>query len=91
MNVKTVHMKDLFARNDDLYASAMIIAKRAKQIIDDRVVPIDDNEEVEDSGDFDQPIIIIDEDKPEAIALQEFIDGKLDWRASNVDIEDENE
>ena len=45
----------------------------------------DDNEEIEDSGDFDRPITIIDEEKPEAIALQEFIDGKLDWRESDVD------
>ena len=84
MNVKTVHMKDLFKRNDDLYCSAMIIAKRAKQIIDDRVIPIEENEDVEDSSEFDQPIVILNEEKPEAIALQEFIDGKLDWRESDV-------
>ena len=87
MNVKTVHMKDIFKQNDDLYISAMIIAKRAKQIIDDRVVPIDENEDVEDSMEFDQPIISIDEEKPEAIALNEFIEGKLDWRI--IDVEDE--
>jgi len=85
MNVKTVHMKDLFKRNDDLYCSAMIIAKRAKQIIDDRVIPIDENEDVEDSSEFDQPIVIFNEEKPEAIALQEFIEGKLDWREIDVD------
>ncbi|MBI28472.1 MAG: hypothetical protein CMI95_01095 [Pelagibacteraceae bacterium] len=87
MNVKTVHMKDLFKQNDDLYTSAMIIAKRAKQIIDDRVVPIEENEEVEDSMEFDRPIISNYEEKPEAIALSEFIEGKLDWRTS--DVEDE--
>ena len=69
MNVKTVHMKDIFKQNDDLYTSAMIIAKRAKQIIDDRVVPIEENEEVEDSMEFDRPIISNYEEKPEAIAL----------------------
>jgi DNA-directed RNA polymerase subunit K/omega len=87
MNVKTVHMKDIFKQNDDLYTSAMIIAKRAKQIIDDRVVPIDENEEVEDSMEFEQPIITTYEEKPEAIALKEFIEGKLDWRI--IDVEDE--
>jgi len=87
MNVKTVHMKDIFKQNDDLYTSAMIVAKRAKQIIDERVVPIHENEEVEDSMEFDQPIITNYEEKPEAIALSEFIEGKLDWRTS--DAEDE--
>ena len=46
MNVKTVHMSDLFKQHDDLYTSVMIIAKRAKQIIDERVIPIDENEDV---------------------------------------------
>ena len=87
MNVKTIHMKDIFKQNDDLYTSAMIIAKRAKQIIDDRVVPIEENEEVEDSMEFDRTIISNYEEKPEAIALSEFIEGKLDWRTS--DVEDE--
>ena len=32
MNVKTIHMKDLFKQCDDLYTSVMIIAKRAKKI-----------------------------------------------------------
>ena len=84
MNVQTVHMKDIFEKNDDLYSSAMIIAKRAKQIIDDRVVLIDENEDVEDSIEFEKNIIVINEDKPEAIALQEFLDGKLEWRESDV-------
>ena len=91
MNVKTVHMRDLFEQNDDLYCSAMIIAKRAKQIIDDRVIPIEENEDVEDSRDFDQTIVVLNEEKPEAIALQEFIDGKLDWRKSNVNSNGDDE
>jgi len=42
MNVKTIHMSDLFSQCDDLYLASMIVAKRAKQIIDDRVIPIVD-------------------------------------------------
>ena len=79
MNVKTIHMKDLFKQCDDLYTSVMIIAKRAKKIIDDRVIPIDENEDVEDSIEFDQPIITTYVEKPEAVALDEFINGKLLW------------
>ena len=37
-------MSDLFKRSDDIYEAVMIVAKRAKQIIDDRVIPIDENE-----------------------------------------------
>ena len=91
MNVKTVHMSDLFKQNDDLYTSVMIVAKRAKQIIDERVIPIDENEDVEDSIEFEQPIISSFEEKPEAIALDEYINGKLEWRAIDEESQLEND
>ena len=87
MNVKTIHMSDLFKHCDDLYTSVMIVAKRAKQIIDQRVVPIDENEEVEDSIEFEKPIITTYLDKPESIALEEFLNGDLEWRGYNEDDE----
>jgi len=79
MNVKTVHLRDLFIKCEDIYTSVMIVAKRAKQIIDDRVIPIDENEEVEDSIEFEEPVISPYLDKPEALALEEFLDGELEW------------
>ena len=85
MNVKTIHMSDLFERCDDIYAAVMVVAKRAKQIIDDRVVPIDENEDVEDSIEFEAPIVTTFEDKPESIALDEFLNGKLQWRMPSED------
>ena len=90
MNVKTIHMKDIFEQCDDLYTSVMIIAKRAKKIIDDRVIPIDENEDVEDSIEFDQPINTSYEEKPEAIALDEFINGELIWHKAEQDVANEN-
>ena len=70
-------MSDIFERCDDIYAAVMVVAKRAKQIIDDRVVPIDENEDVEDSIEFEEPHIMTTyEDKAESIALDEFINGK---------------
>ena len=80
MNVKTIHMSDLYKRCDDIYAAVMIVAKRAKQIIDERVVPIDENEDVEDSIEFEEPIVTTYIDKPESIALEEFLNEELQWR-----------
>ena len=85
MNVKTIHLSDLFERCEDIYAAVMVVAKRAKQIIDDRVVPIDENEDVEDSIEFEAPIVTTFEDKPESIALDEFLNGKLQWRMPSED------
>ena len=92
MKVKTIHMSDLFERCEDIYAAVMVVAKRAKQIIDDRVVPIDENEDVEDSIEFETPIVTTYEDKAESIALNEFINGELQWRVSseNDHLEDES-
>ena len=56
MNVKTIHMSDLFKRCDDICLAVMIVSKRAKQIIDERVIPIDENDDVEDSLEFIEDI-----------------------------------
>ena len=85
MNVKTIHMSDLFKRCDDICEAVMVVAKRAKQIIDDRVIPIDENEDVEDSIEFEAPIVTIFEDKAESIALNEFLNGELQWRMPSED------
>ena len=91
MNVQTIHMSDLFEQCEDLYTSVMIVAKRSKQIIDERVVPIDENEEVEDSIEFEAPIVTTYVDKPESIALDEFLNGELEWRTYDEDDESSNE
>ena len=59
----------------------MIISQRSKQIIDDRVMPIEETEDVEDSIQLIEPEIIIDDlDKPMVQALGEYIAGELEWR-----------
>ena len=84
MNVKTIPMSDLFKKCDDIYQSVMIIAQRTRQIIDDRVIPIDENEDVEDSIQFSEPEIMIEDiDKPMVVALEEYLNGELEWREAS--------
>ena len=86
MNVKAIHMSDLFDKCDDVYTSVMIVAQRAKQIIDKSVVQIDENEDVEDSFQFtEREIIVEDEDKPMVVALEEHLNGELEWRKPDED------
>ena len=91
MNVQTIHLSDIFKNIDDIYAAVMVISKRAKQIIDERVVPFDENEDVEDSIEFEVPIVTTFEDKPESIALDEFLNGELQWRMPSEDDKQEDE
>jgi len=86
MNVKAIHMSDLFIKCDDIYTSVMIVAQRAKQIIDNSVIQIDENEDVEDSFQFtEREIIVEDEDKPMVVALEEHLNGELEWRKPDED------
>ena len=79
-------MSDLFNKCDDIYTSVMIVAHRAKQIIDKSVIQIDENEDVEDSFQFtEREIIVEDEDKPMVVALEEQLNGELEWRRPDED------
>ena len=81
MNVKAIPMSDLFKVCDDIYTSVMIISQRARQIIDERVIPIVEDEEVEDSIQFQEPEIKIDDmEKPMIVALKEHLNMELEWR-----------
>ena len=92
MNVKAIHMSDLFEKCEDIYTSVMIVAQRAKQIIDKSVIQIDENEDVEDSNKFDeQEIILEDVEKPMVVALEEHLNGELEWRNPDSDIPDSDE
>ena len=62
---------DLYDVCEDIYTSVMIISQRTKQIIDQRVIPIEETEEVEDSIQFSEPEIVIEDiDKPMVVALE---------------------
>ena len=92
MNVKAIHMSDLFEHCEDIYTSVMIVAQRAKQIIDKSVIQIDENEDVEDSIQFaEQEIILEDVEKPMVVALEEHLNGELEWRKPDSDIPDLDE
>ena len=73
-------MSNLFEKCDDIYRIVVILAKRTRQIIDQRVIPIEENEEVEDSIQFSEPEIVIEDiDKPMVVALEEYLNGELEW------------
>jgi len=79
-------MSNLFDKCDVIYTSVVIIAERAIQIIDQRVIPIEDNEDVEDSIQIIEPEIVIEDiDKPMVVALEEYLNGELEWRKPEED------
>ena len=92
MNVKAIQMSELFEKCDDIYRSVMIAAKRAKQIIDKNAIQIDENEDVDDSIQFAEKEIIVDVvEKPMVLALEEYLNGELEWRNSDKDDSESDE
>ena len=86
MNVKAIPMSNLFEKCDDIYKTVVILAKRTRQIIDQRVIPIEENEDVEDSIQLIEPEIVIEDiDKPMVVALEEYLNGELEWRKPEKD------
>ena len=74
-------MSDLLNKCDDIYTTTMIIAQRSKQIIDDRVMPMEEIEDVEDSIQFTEPEITVDNlERPMVQALEEYLNDELEWR-----------
>jgi len=81
MKVKALQMSDLLNKCDDIYTTTMIIAQRSKQIIDDRVIPMEETEDVEDSIQFTEPEITVDNlERPMVQALEEYLNDELEWR-----------
>ena len=89
MAVEPISFKKLLKKTDDIYEAVVVSSKRAKQILQDRIVKqmIDENEEISEDGILAEPVIRenIDFDKEEkvtSIALDEFLDGGVDWDKS---------
>ena len=92
MNVKAIQMSELFDKCDDIYTSVIIAAQRAKQIIDKSAIQIDENEDVDDSIQFAEKEIIVDVvEKPMVVALEEHLNGELEWRNSDKDDSESDE
>ena len=94
MEVKAIKMETLFEKENDIYTNIVITAKRSRQIIDSRVLDFESIENIEDSFELEQlenkNMEHKDDDKPMIVAMEEFINGDLQWRHTNSDEDNEN-
>ncbi len=86
MKIQTIPFSELAKQSVDVYKNVVVSAKRATQIIDERVMARQPIEEVADDG-YGVSEQIIDEDyvEPEkaiVVALEEFLDNQLEWQDS---------
>ena len=94
MAVDPISFSKLLKKTDDISEAVVVSSKRAKQILQDRIVKqmIDENEEISEDGILAEPVVRenIDFDKEEkvtSVALDEFLDGDIDWNKTEESIE----
>lgn len=93
MAVDPISFSKLLKKTDDIYEAVVVSSKRAKQILQDRLVKqmITENEEEMDENIFSEPkreiVDFSKEKKVTSIALDEFLNGKVDWTKSEETVE----
>ena len=98
MAIGPISFKRLLKKTDDIYESVVVSSRRAKQILQERVLKqiIEENTEFkEEEGILSEPVIREDidfdkEEKVTTIALDEYLEGKLDWKKTEESIDQES-
>ena len=87
MGIKTVHLRSIEEKVENMYEAVCIMSGQAKRVLDDRILQasIKDAEEEEDYGVFDEvqeisPEDYVEEEKTTSVAVEQFIDGSVKWR-----------
>tara|TARA_Y100001970_G_scaffold271519_1_gene367044 strand:- start:2085 stop:2381 length:297 start_codon:yes stop_codon:yes gene_type:complete len=98
MAIEPISFKKLLTKTDDIYESVVVVSKRAKQILQERVLKqiIEENTEFsEDEGVLSEPIRREDidfdkEEKVSSIALDEYLKGNINWKHAEESLDKES-
>tara|TARA_B100001769_G_C21548805_1_gene312871 strand:- start:119 stop:400 length:282 start_codon:yes stop_codon:yes gene_type:complete len=89
MSLEPVSIRDMENQSGDIYESVVVMSKRAKQVLSDRIVEeiIEANDE-EEMGVYDELIETNPDDyeelvKPTTVSVNEFLDGDIDWKKND--------
>ena len=87
MGIKTIQLRSIEEKVENMYEAVCIMSGQAKRILDDRIVQasIKDAEEEEDYGVFDEvkevsPEDYVEEEKTTSVAVEQFMEGSVKWR-----------
>ena len=98
MAIDPISFKKLLKKTDDIYESVAVVSRRAKQILQDRVFKqiIEENTELsEEEGVLSEPVHREDidfdkEEKVTSIALDEYLEGNINWKHSEESLDEES-
>ncbi len=97
MAIGPISFEKLLKKTDDIYESVVVSSRRAKQILQERVLKqiIEENtefKEEEEEGILSEPIVREDidfdkEEKVTTIALDEYLEGEISWKKTEESID----
>jgi len=87
MGIKTIQLRSVEEKVENMYEAVCIMSGQAKRVLDDRILQasIKDAEEEEDYGVFDEvkevsPEDYVEMEKTTSVAIDQFIEGGVKWR-----------
>ena len=87
MGIKTIQLRNVEEKVENMYEAVCIMSGQAKRVLDDRIVQasIKDAEEEEDYGVFDEveevsPEDYVEMEKTTSVAVEQFMEGSVKWR-----------
>ena len=99
MSIKTTHFRDMNQKSEDIFEATLVIGKRARQIITERIArneirTFDRDAEFEDGENLEElepDVNYVEMKKATTEALIEFLDDELEWTYSNKEGENSAE
>lgn len=92
MSLEPISVKDMEEQSGDIYESVVVMSKRAKQVLSDRIVEeIIESTEEDEMGVYDELIENNPDDyeeleKPTTISVNEFVAGDVAWRNNEEEL-----
>ena len=86
MSLEPLSIREMENHADDIYESVVVMSKRAKQVLSDRIEEdIIDLTEEDEMGVYDEVIETNPDDyeeleKPTSVSVNEFLDGTIEWK-----------
>ena len=86
MSLEPLSIREIENQSKDIYESVVVMSKRAKQVLGDRIVEeIIETTDEDEMGVYDEVIENNPDDyeeleKPTTVSVNEFLDGTLEWK-----------
>ncbi|MAM15339.1 MAG: hypothetical protein CMF90_06730 [Candidatus Marinimicrobia bacterium] len=86
MSLEPLSIREIENQSKDIYESVVVMSKRAKQVLGDRIVEeIIESTDEDEMGVYDEVIENNPDDyeeleKPTTVSVNEFLDGTLEWK-----------